>query len=513
MPYSPFDFGRLVMSYEYKVMGQTVTLEVDPNVIAVKFKPSTPRGLQAKAAEDAGFSAYPVRTEIPGENIVLLPALTSRAGVQGAHEGLSTLAADPSVDRAMPVFRVGENKIVPSDRILVGLASEQDLARLQAAYGLELLRQRDNEFLFRVPPRYDPLELSKEISEQSFVVYSEPDFITVGNHLPRRATTDGLISNAGLAVARQYAMAITSAKQAWNLQNGSRDIRIAILDEGVDTGHPDLTPVIAGSYDGTDGDAYQEPNAWDGHGTSCAGLAAALPSGDLGLTGAGRGCSILAVRIAYSPAPRGDWITTNEIIARSIDWSWQNGASVLSNSWGGGAPSNAVVLAFERARTQGRNGLGCVIAIAAGNSSGPVQFPATIRNVLAVSASNEFDEFKTRTSRDGETWWGSCFGPQISIAAPGVHNLTTDIRGAGGYSSTNYYDAFNGTSSATPIVAGACALVVSAQPSLREEQVRDLIVASADKVGATPYVNGRNDFFGFGRLNVLRGIQAAQGIT
>jgi thermitase len=495
----------MIMSYEYKVMGQTVTLDVDPNVVAVRFKPATPQGLQATAAAEAGFSAFPHHTEIPGENIVLVPA----AAGEGAHAGLSALSAHPSVERATPVFRVGENKVVPSDRILVGLKSKDDLKRLQADYPLELVRDRENEFLFRVPPESDPLELSKRISEQPYVVYSEPDFITVGAHLPRRASNDGAPVPTNLSVARQYAMEITSAKQAWTLQTGSQEIRLAILDEGVDIGHPDLAPVIAGAYDGTTGTVNQGPNAWDGHGTSCAGLAAALPSSSAAVIGAGSGCSILAVRIAYSQARGGPWVTTNEIIARSIDWSWQNDASVLSNSWGGGAPSNAIALAFERARTQGRGGLGCVIAIAAGNVSTAVQFPATLSNVLAVSASNEFDEFKTRTSRDGETWWGSCFGPQISVAAPGVHNLTTDIRGAGGYSSTDYYDAFNGTSSATPIVAGACALVLSARPNLREKQVRDLIVASADKVGATPYVGGRNDFFGFGRLNVLRAIQAA----
>ena len=177
-----------------------------------------------------------------------------------------------------------------------------------------------------------------------------------------------------------------------------------MLDEGVQTTHPDLAASVVGQYDGTDDDSFQEPNPWDGHGTSCAGLAAAIGNA-VGVKGVGAGCSILAVRIAYSRAPQSDWITTNEIIARSMDWSWQNrGIGAGRNSWGGGAPSNAIVAAFERARTRGREGKGCVVVIAAGNSSSTVQFPANIANVLAVSASNEFDEFfKSRTSRDGET--------------------------------------------------------------------------------------------------------------
>jgi len=127
---------------------------------------------------------------------------------------------------------------------------------------------------------------------------------------------------------------------------------------------------------------------------------------------------------------------------------------------------------------------------------------------LAVSASNEFDEFKSPTSSDGEGW-GSNFGPEVDLAAPGVHNLTTDISGSGGYTNNNYFDDFNGTSSATPIVAGAAALVLSANPELKEREVRKILKDTADKVGAEPYIDGRNDRFGHGRLNVLAAVQQA----
>jgi thermitase len=214
--------------------------------------------------------------------------------------------------------------------------------------------------------------------------------------------------------------------------------------------------------------------------------------------------------MARSLQPGGDWVTSDAVIARAIDWAWQNGADVLSNSWGGGPPSSAIRNAFERARTQGRGGKGCVIVIAAGNDSGPVSFPGTLPNVLTVAASNERDEFKTKTSSDGEFWWGSNFGPEVAVAAPGVHNVTTDISGADGYDLTNYTATFNGTSSATPIVAGAVGLVLSANKNLTEADVRNLITQAADKVGSQPYVNGRNDQFGYGRLNVLKAVQMAQ---
>ncbi|MCA6124867.1 S8 family serine peptidase [Bradyrhizobium sp. WSM 1704] len=506
------------MAYEYKVMGQTVRLEVDPNTVAVRFQPTAPKSLRANAALTAGLSSFQDRTEIPDEGITLMPA-TGHTAAAPVSDRISNLTARPEVVRATPVFRLGDNRIVPSDRILVGFKDVGARDALVSKYGLSVIRNRDAEYLFKVPGDRDPLQLSREIAELPGVDYSEPDFITVGRHLPKFMPPQRRAAAVAPAAAaqdpllpRQYAMTITGATAAWGLVQGSRDVRIAILDEGVQTTHPDLEPAVVGTYDGTDDDTHQEPNPWDGHGTSCAGLAAAIGN-SIGVKGIGAGCSVLAVRIAYSRAPDSDWITTNEIIARSIDWSWKNGAWVLSNSWGGGVPSNAIAAAFERARTMGRDGKGCVVVIAAGNASGPVNFPATLPNVLAVSASNEFDEFKSKTSRDGEDFWGSCFGPQISIAAPGVHNYTIDIAGSAGYDPSDYTGTFNGTSSATPLVAGACALILSAAPNLREDQVRKLIVESADKVGAAPYVDGRNDFFGFGRLNVLRAIQAVQQVA
>lgn len=92
------------------------------------------------------------------------------------------------------------------------------------------------------------------------------------------------------------------------------------------------------------------------------------------------------------------------------------------------------------------------------------------------------------------------------MAAPGVHNLTTDISGANGYVVGDYKSNFNGTSSSTPIVAGICGLLLSAKSSLREAEVRRIVCETADKVGQYPYVAGRNDFAGFGRINALAAI-------
>ena len=141
-----------------------------------------------------------------------------------------------------------------------------------------------------------------------------------------------------------------------------------------------------------------------------------------------------------------------------------------------------------------------------------VSYPADLPGIIAVSATNHVDELKTTTSSDGEKW-GTNYGPQIAIAAPGVRNLTTDITGAGGYDGSGYFPMFNGTSSSTPLVAGAAALVLSVAPELPATEVRKLLCETADKVGPYEYTGGRNNQFGHGRLNVLKAVTAAKAMA
>jgi thermitase len=501
------------MKYEYKVQGKKVALEVDPSVVAVRFKEPAPYSMRAMASEAAEVGPFAKRVEVPGEKFTIVPvAAVPKPQGQKHPAAMRALDAQPSVSRVAPVFKVGSNQVLATDRLIIGVKEGGKLAAsVLQKNKLTKLSESQWNLVVQLPEDADPFELCKKLEGEPGVEYVEPDFVTIGRHVPNRAPEVPARAAGDPMVGQQYAMAITQTTDAWTLQSGNPAIKIAILDEGVDTGHVDLKAAIVGSFDGEKQDSFQEPNPWDGHGTACAGLAAAVPDNTIGIRGAGGGCSLLAVRIARSEVPGGSWKTSNAIISRSIDWSWQNGADVLSNSWGGGAPSNDIIAAFGRARTKGRNNKGCVVVIAAGNSAGPVTFPGTIGNVLTVSATNEFDEFKTTTSRDGENWWGSCFGPAISVGAPGVHNLTTDITGSGGYNKNgDFFPIFNGTSSATPIVAGICGLVLSANPDLTEAGVRNIITNAADKVGGQPYVKGRNDFLGFGRVNAQKAVRAAQ---
>lgn len=501
-------------NYEYSVDGKTVTLHVDTDLIAVRFKEPAPHSARLAAVKDAGIKHFDARLEVPGEKFTIFDARGDGPG--DVKEGI---ASSDAVERVTPVFRRGNAKIIATERVLVGLKPSADAQALAALVNGAVVASRSDshEHVIQLATAADPLAAARTLAAHQDVLYAEPDFINIVPKLARRSSAHAHPAPLDAFDKQQYAMDITGATEAWTRVQGRSDITIAVLDEGVDSTHEDLKAAIVGSFDAASGDTFQEPNPWDGHGTACAGLAAATHNG-FGVRGLAGGCSILAIRIAQSEKPGGDWTFTGGEISRAIDWAWQNGAAVLSNSWGGGAPSSPISWAFERARKQGRNGKGCVIVIAAGNDAGPVDYPANLHGVVCVAASNEFDEPKTKTSHDGEHWWGSNFGPEVTVAAPGVHNYTTDIMGTGGYNrgpaDPNYIPDFNGTSSATPIVAGAAALVLSANPELSEAQVRRILAETADKVGGVTYdAHGHNHRMGYGRLNVAAAVRRAMQLA
>ncbi len=498
--------------FVYTVDGEQVVLKQDYDVIGVRFSPNAPASRRAAIAESSGTSDFRNRIDVPSEGITLLNVaqVESPRPVRAARTA-NALNDDASVDRTVSIFKLGDQSVFASQRVMIGYKSDPGAApKAISNLGGKIIERVDNEFVVLLPETSDPLDVTTRLSNDPDIAYVEPDFVTVGRHVAMRpGNGERAMSPANIHEPEQYALRITRAAEAFALQTGSAAIKIAILDEGVDSRHRDLQSATTGAYDATDDDVYQEPNAWDGHGTACAGLAAGV-NNTIGVRGIGAGCSIVAVRIAYSQFQGAPWITTNSWIRRAIDWAWLNGADILSNSWGGGSPSSAITNAFRRARQQGRGGKGCVVIAAAGNDSGPVGFPADRDGILAVSASNEYDEFKTRQSRDGENWWGSNFGPEVDVAAPGVHNYTTDISGEAGYDTGDYTPDFNGTSSSTPLVAGCAGLVLSAAPNLHESDVRDIIRSTAGKVGDAPYFDGRNDMFGYGRIDVFEAVQKAK---
>ena len=503
--------------YRYKVDGKYVNLVVDMDYIAVNFKEPAPMSIRESVISNMdAVGDFSSRIEIPNEKFTVFKvAENQEERVSRLTRAENSLNDNEAVDKIRPIFKYRNQHLMATEKITVGFKSIENLHQFVERYNLKKVNNYDNDYIFEVPNSVDVFDYVEQIEKEDNINFVEPNFAIFSGQdiISKKNSVETLIrpfDNQDLS-GQQYALSKIQAFDAWTVQTGNPTIKIAIIDEGVDTTHPNYRNKVVGNFDALDNDTFQEPNSWDGHGTACTGLAAAEHQTS-GIKGVAGGSSIMAIRIASKDEPQGIWHTSTDKIRHGIEWAWGNGADVLSNSWGGGAPNSSISNAIDRARRLGRGGKGCIVIFAAGNDDGDVSFPATLDFVLTVSASNQYDEPKTKFSTDGERW-GSNHGPQVDIAAPGVANLTTDIVGAGGYNPGDYYALFNGTSSATPIVAGVAALILSVNPDLTEAQVREILTNTTDKVGNIPYFNGHNDRMGFGRVNAFKAVLAAKKLV
>lgn len=422
---------------------------------------------------------------------------------------------DPRVAAAEPVYSYGGRLLYAGSGLAVGLFSGAAAADLAPAHRLTGARERAalEEFpdvvALRLPAarEFDLLDAVALYQQQPGVAFAEPRLY---GQAAAGAPNDPLFP-------QQWALANTGqnggtpgadidALGAWGSTTGDPGIVIAIIDEGVDLDHPDLAPNLIAGIDTTDQALAMgwpgNANFGDGHGTACAGIAAAAHDNGVGVSGVAPRCKIMPVRVGYSAV----W-TTNEWPAQGIQRAWQMGADVLSNSWGGMAPSNLITSAVHQAVTKGRGGRGSVVLFATGNSDAPeVSYPALLPDAIAVGASSPCDERKSPSSCDGQ-WWGSNYGTALDIVAPGVAMPTTDASGTCGYSPSGDLAKFNGTSAACPAAAGVAALVLSVRPCLTAQEVRDVLEGTADDLLAP----GKDLETGFGRVNAYGAVQVALG--
>lgn len=283
--------------------------------------------------------------------------------------------------------------------------------------------------------------------------------------------------------------------------NGNSSIIVAIIDRGVELDHPDLN-IYPISYDTDTGDSLSYVN--DAHGTLVAGVTGAKRNNSLGISGIAPGCPVMSIssNLSYNT-------TITQKLADGINFAWQNSASVINCSWYA-MEHQLLDNAIDSALIRGRNGLGCVVVCASGNNDfQSIDYPACSNDdILVVGACSPCGERKNINSCDGEDVWGSNYGGQLDIMAPGVLIPTTDMQGdlgvnpdiplhteSGGniitndFSNQNYTVWFNGTSAAAPHVSGVAALILSlnTNSNLKGKYVNKLIESCAQKVGGYTY--------------------------
>lgn len=369
--------------------------------------------------------------------------------------------------------------------------------------------------------------LVSELNQNKNIEFAEPNF----TRFLKPHTTDPFY-NSQWAINNQgylggYVGADMDVDISWTHTTG-QGIKVAIIDDGVDLNHPDLVDNLLAGYDATGNNSHGGSNSSnnDAHGTNCAGIVGAVSNNGIGIAGVAYNAKIIPIRIAYSNGyPLGDerrhWISGDSWIVSGINWAVNNGADVLSCSWGGGSSSTAINNAIDNAVNNGRNinGVkkGCIVLFSSGNNNSGVSYPATRSNVIAVGASSMCDERKTPDSCDGEFWWGSNYGTGIDVVAPGVKIYATDISGSAGYSTGDYYSSFNGTSSACPNAAGVAALILSVNPNFTQTQVRQILESKTTKISGYTYssnVSGQpngtwNNEVGYGRINACQAVFGA----
>lgn len=336
-------------------------------------------------------------------------------------------------------------------------------------------------------------EVMKDFEALDEIEYVEPNYIVY----TCAATATDYISDP--LYSQQWGPAAIGLDKLWEvpLNNTKRPV-IAILDTGVDITHPDLADNIwtntleADGVEGNDDDHNgfdDDIHGWDfvnnsarmrdnnGHGTHCAGIAAAVGGNGIGITGANPDALIMPVTVMQSNG-QGDVAT----IIKGIDYAVANGADVISMSFGGYADSmaerDALAKAYQKA----------ILVAAAGNDNrciyphpcpvngqwGSPMYPAAYNFVVGVEASaNASGSMASFSNFDEDGPITSTFGQleNYELRAPGVGIMSTFPNGQ--------YKQLNGTSMACPLVAGAISRLVSVKEiSSKEELFGDLIHTS-----------------------------------
>jgi serine protease len=282
---------------------------------------------------------------------------------------------------------------------------------------------------------------------------------------------------------------------AWRRTTGAASTVIVVVDDGCDLAHPDLAAHMEPGADLVDGDddpSFSPGVPNNGHGTACAGIAAAIGDNGEGIAGTCPECHLRCVRLLG--ADGGEVLISSDVEAFAQAERWE--AAVVSNSWGF-AESIPVPAPLAAAITQvienGRGGRGAVVVFAAGNEDrelGDDELTG-VPGVIAVGATNNFDEAAPFSNS----------GASLDVTSP-AGTLTTDVRGAEGGDPGDYTNSFGGTSASCPVVAGVAGLAATLAPEASGAEIAAALIETARPAPfAEPDENGHDALYGHGIID------------
>jgi len=430
-----------------------------------------------------------------------------------------------------PYFKSKRNeKIGLTNNFYVKLKNKEDLKLLVKQvkkHKLELTGY--NEYMplwFTIsvtPDSENSLKMANKFYSLNLFEESEPEFIydNLLNSNDPFYNDQWVLKNSGqLGGTSGIDMKI---EQAWQEVTGS-GIKVAVLDQGFEMNHPDLQGNTFGN--GFDAETNTAPSKVRGnHGTPVAGIIGAIKDNNMGISGVAPNSQLISISVNFG------FGTTYQMLGNGINWAWQNGADVISNSWGGGEPSGFFDDAINNALNNGRNGKGTIVVFASGNSNiNGAEYPSN-SNPLIVCV-GAIDRCGVRSGRidivpDSCDPWqpnskpGSSYGLPLDVVAGGSSVSSTDrqgVSGYNGYANLDYTNSFGGTSAACPYVSGVTALVLNANLDLTVQEVNDILEGSAQKIRTDLYNysfnNGRvgswNEQLGYGMVDAYQAVLLAQ---
>lgn len=324
------------------------------------------------------------------------------------------------------------------------------------------------------------------LSQNPYVELVEPNFIYRLERTPNDPMLGNLwgMKNSGQADSSNstgVAGVDIDAEKAWDIETGSDNVVVAVIDTGVDWNHPDLAAnswINTAEANGTagvddDGNGYIDDihgvnfvqanaptgNPLDdhGHGSHCSGTIGARGDDGKGIVGVAWNTKIMALKFLGA-----DGSGSLEGAIKAIDYATKMGANIMSNSWGGGGMSQLMKEAIERANAKGILFVAAAGNDGANNDTSP-HYPSNyeVPNVLSVAAIDNKGNLASFSNYGRST---------VHVGAPGV-NIYSSINGG-------RYDSWSGTSMATPHVSGAAALLLSHEPNLNAVGIKQRLMAT-----------------------------------
>lgn len=508
--------GYAQTNYYYYYKGQKVYLELDKSTVNL----ITNNSFTNSETTNIGLNPYTLQQDSElVTNKFGKVQYQSEPTLIDFYQKINLLKSKPNIKSIGLFFkRNGTTSIGTSNYFYVKLKSENDFNVLQQytiQKSVQIVKQVPNMSLWYIlsttNTQFSSLELSNQFYESSLFADIDPAFMFNFRNSCTNDTNFG--SLWGLNNTANPNIDI-NACHAWSLSQGS-GVKVAVLDQGVDTTQNDLIGNLSPlSFDTqTIGGGPSVFVNGRSHGTQVAGIISAIKDNNLQIVGVAPLSKIMSVSHEFLFTPN-----ISAELASGISWAYQNGADIINNSWGdlGGMFYNQIYStmledAITNAMNIGRNNKGTLIVFASGNyayNNAVMDYPGNFsENILTVGAID---------SNGSRSIWpqyfrASGYGVKLDVVAPGSNILSTYPN------NTTYFD--NGTSMATPYVSGVCALVLSANPCLTGQKVRDIIELTSQKVGGYSYTttagrpNGTwNNEMGYGLVDAYAAVQMAQSM-